>query len=189
MKMPAQGLSRAEVASALESIRSGDVGWRDGRMWAYVYAAGEDVEKVTKEAFASFLTENALDPTVFPSMLKLEMDVVGIIADHLNAPKGAVGSFTSGGTESIFLAMKSARDWARAHRPVRSVRPSTSAGSAIANRQHPSRGSSLMSMVRPSFSSNTVWDLSLAILSFTSALKCYAAQHHRRFTAPAPLVG
>lgn len=61
-----------------------------------------------------FLTENGLDFTAFPSLLRLEVEVVSMVLAHLRAPLGAVGSFTSGGTESIFLACKSARDYARA---------------------------------------------------------------------------
>ena len=38
--------------------------------------------------------------------------------DLLHAPDGAGGSTTAGGTESILMAMKAARDWAREHRPV-----------------------------------------------------------------------
>lgn len=117
MGIPSRGLSRDEVFAGLEHFRSGDVGWRSGRMWAYVYDAGNEVEDVTKDAYASFLTENGLDPTVFPSTLLLENAVVGAMARHLNAPEGAAGSFTSGGTESVMLAVKTARDHARATRP------------------------------------------------------------------------
>ena len=38
-------------------------------------------------------------------------------ADLLHAPESATGVVTSGGTESIFLALKTARDWARVEKP------------------------------------------------------------------------
>ncbi len=50
-------------------------------------------------------------------MLRLENEVVGFALDHLNAPAGAAGNFTSGGTESCMLAVKTARDYARAAKP------------------------------------------------------------------------
>ena len=70
----------------------------------------------------TFLTENGLDFTAFPSLLRLEVEVVSMVLAHLRAPAGAVGSFTTGGTESIFLACKSARECGRAVK-VRPSRP------------------------------------------------------------------
>jgi glutamate/tyrosine decarboxylase-like PLP-dependent enzyme len=64
-----------------------------------------------------FLTENALDPTVFPSTLRLENEVVGMVVNLLRGDENVVGNFTSGGTESLILAVKTARDYARATRP------------------------------------------------------------------------
>ena len=115
--LPSTGLSEGAVFASLEARRRGDMPWRTGRTFAYVYDAGRRAEEVGKKAYASYLTENGLDPTAFPSLLSLETEVVGIVARHLNGPEGMVGSFTSGGTESILCAMKSARDWARIHKP------------------------------------------------------------------------
>jgi glutamate/tyrosine decarboxylase-like PLP-dependent enzyme len=64
-----------------------------------------------------YLTENALDPTTFPSTLRLENEVVGMVANLLRGDENVVGNFTSGGTESLILAVKTARDYARATRP------------------------------------------------------------------------
>jgi glutamate/tyrosine decarboxylase-like PLP-dependent enzyme len=81
-----------------------------------VYDPGREAEGVIKDAFASYLSENGLDPTAFPSALQMENEVVSMAAGHLNGDADAVGNFTSGGTESIMLAVKAARDWARVHR-------------------------------------------------------------------------
>ena len=70
-----------------------------------------------KKAYMAYLTENGLDPTAFPSLLKFETEVVSMAAAHLGGDEAVVGNFTSGGTESIILAVKSARDWARSKRP------------------------------------------------------------------------
>ena len=117
MRIPATGLDRDGVFAALEEYRRDDMPWRDGRTWAYVYDPGPEAEGVIKDAFSSYLTENGLDPTVFPSSLRMENEVVAMAISHLGGGDGAVGSFTSGGTESILLAVKAARDWAREHRP------------------------------------------------------------------------
>jgi glutamate/tyrosine decarboxylase-like PLP-dependent enzyme len=117
VRIPESGASREEVLARLERFREDDMPWRDGRTWAYVYDPGREAEALIKEAFASYLTENALDPTVFPSTLRLENEVVAMAAHHLGGDENVVGNFTSGGTESILLAVKAARDFARERRP------------------------------------------------------------------------
>ena len=113
MHIPKHGLSRDEVLRRLEAFRANDMPWRDGRTWAYVYDPGHEAEEVIKQAFTMYLTENALDPTVFPSTLALENELVAMAAAHLQGDENVVGNFTSGGTESILLAVKTARDRAR----------------------------------------------------------------------------
>jgi glutamate/tyrosine decarboxylase-like PLP-dependent enzyme len=118
MRIPGKGWSRDEVTNALGAMKQNDVAWRSGRAFAYVYDGGEEVEAVAKAAFTSYLTENGLDPTAFPSLLKLENDLIAMAASHLGGDEHVVGSFTSGGTESIVLAVKAARDHARATRGI-----------------------------------------------------------------------
>ena len=118
MRIPEHGLSSDEIFNRLEAFREHDVDWRSGRTWAYVYDPGKEADAVIKRAFSMYLSENALDPTAFPSMLRLEQALVGMAAAHLNGTPGVVGNFTSGGTESIILAVKTARDHARTHRPT-----------------------------------------------------------------------
>ncbi|WP_243766936.1 aminotransferase class V-fold PLP-dependent enzyme [Streptomyces sp. GC420] len=121
--MPAE-----EVLARLRALREGDAPTRGGRTFAYVYDAGLDgLDELAAAAYSTFATVNGLDPTVFPSVARLENDLVGAVAALLGAP-GAQGTFTSGGTESIMLAVKTARDHARAVRGVREpqlVLPST----------------------------------------------------------------
>lgn len=116
-EIPAHGLGRAQLFERLEAYRARDLDWRDGRAFAYTYDPGEEAEAVAKEAYVRFLGENALDPTVFPSLLQLENEIVGMAARHLGGGPETVGSFTSGGTESILMAVLAARDAARRERP------------------------------------------------------------------------
>ena len=117
MQIPQQGLSRLEILATLQAFKSHDMDWKAGKVWCYVYNPGEDPAEVTREAYLSFLSENGLDPSVFPSMLKLETDVVRAVINLLHGDANAVGHLTSGGTESIILAVKTARDKARAEHP------------------------------------------------------------------------
>jgi glutamate/tyrosine decarboxylase-like PLP-dependent enzyme len=117
MQIPEKGLPKEQVLGTLETFKSHDMDWKSGKVFCYVYNPGEDPHQVVKAAYLSFLTENGLDPTVFPSMLKLETDVVRMVANLLHGDENVVGHLTTGGTESIMLAVKTARDRARALHP------------------------------------------------------------------------
>jgi glutamate/tyrosine decarboxylase-like PLP-dependent enzyme len=112
-----RGTPADEVLRRLDAYRQHDVPWREGRVLAGVYDPGEEVAAVTRAAYAMFLSENALYPNYFPSLLQIENDVVRALADLLRGDEQTVGSCTSGGTESIMLAVKAARDKFRAERP------------------------------------------------------------------------
>ncbi len=114
--MPQNGTDWETLKDQMSSLAEGDMDWRNGRTGMYVFYAGEDVLKVAKEAYTMFMSENALGPLAFPSLKQMEDDVVGMGLSLLNAPESAVGNMTSGGSESIFLALKTARDWARDHK-------------------------------------------------------------------------
>jgi len=104
-------ISMHEVLSRLEALRLNDLPTHGGRTWAYVYDSGlPEVDELASRAYLAYLPVNGLDPTVFPSLLRLENDVVAAAAALMHGDAGVVGTFTSGGTESCMLAVKAARD-------------------------------------------------------------------------------
>jgi sphinganine-1-phosphate aldolase len=117
MFIPEKGKSPEEIFNFLKIAKSHDQQWDDGRMYAYVYDPGKEVMEIGKQAYMAYLVENGLDPSTFPSVLKLETDVVRAVINLLRGDENVVGNVTTGGTESILLAMKTARDWARHNRP------------------------------------------------------------------------
>jgi len=117
MKIPAKGLKRKEILDTLKGYKNRDLDWRSGKVMGYIYYPGDEAADVMAEAYRMYLTENGLDPTAYPSVLRLENEVVGMIADLLRGGPETVGNFTSGGTESIMMAVLSARNRARALRP------------------------------------------------------------------------
>lgn len=116
-QIPSQGLQEEAIFERLEAYRSQDLDWRGGQAFAYIYDAGRRAEKIGKKASSMYLTENGLDPTSFPSLLRMENELLAISLAHLQGGESSAGTFTSGGTESIMLACKSAREWARANKP------------------------------------------------------------------------
>ncbi len=117
VKLPASGLARDELLDRMRSRRALDANWRDGRTWSLVYYGGEELTEVVKEAYALFFSENALNPMAFPSLKGFEAEVVAMTAHLLGGDERVVGNMTSGGSESLLMAVKTARDLARAARP------------------------------------------------------------------------
>ncbi len=112
-----EGRSVDDVLADLEAMRSGDVDWRSGKVLSGLYNPGGEAAGLAREAYGRFLTENALYVNFYPSINRMEKDVVRAVADLVGGGPLVTGSVTSGGTESIILAVKTARDWARIHRP------------------------------------------------------------------------
>ncbi len=117
LSFPDKGAPANDLFAEMEAARTRDVDWKRGRVGLYVHYAGEDVLAVAKEAYQRFFSENALGPKAFPSLRKFEDEVIDWALDILHAPPTATGVMTSGGTESLFLALAAARDWARVTRP------------------------------------------------------------------------
>ncbi len=109
--LPEEGLPADRVLRILHDLGSKDADPHSGRLWSYVYEHGlPAVREAAERAYIMMLWRNMLDPTVFPSVLELESTVVSIVASLFHAPEGYAGSFTSGGTESNFLAVLAARE-------------------------------------------------------------------------------
>jgi glutamate/tyrosine decarboxylase-like PLP-dependent enzyme len=117
-RLPDSGVPRDALFTEMRERKKQDADWRAARTFSLIYPAGEEVDSVLKEANELYLYENALNPFRFPSLRQMEVDVVEMTATLLNAPEGAGGAMTSGGTESIIMGMKSARERARAERGV-----------------------------------------------------------------------
>ncbi len=114
--LPEKGVNRENLINELEEARSADVGWKEGRSFGLVYRAGDNLDKVIRDVYTHYIHSNALDPKAFPSLKKFETEVVSATANLLNAGENAVGTVTSGGSESQLLAVKSSRDQARSER-------------------------------------------------------------------------
>ncbi len=114
MQMPERGRAWDDVRRDMISRGAGDVAWRDGKTAVYVFNAGEDVHALQHEAYGLFMAENGLGPLAFPSLAQMEKDVISMALGLLHGPEGSTGAITSGGTDSITMAIKAARDHARA---------------------------------------------------------------------------
>ncbi|MFB3093779.1 MAG: aspartate aminotransferase family protein [Dehalococcoidia bacterium] len=116
MKLSTTGKPHDELLAEMRAQQTDDADWHSGKIWSLVYFAGDDVAEVLKEAYTTFLYTNGLSVAAFKSLRKFESEVIAITAELLGSSE-AVGNMTSGGTESILMAIKTARDMARDRRP------------------------------------------------------------------------
>ena len=114
---PAHGLPKDQILQTMRAARANDVKWHEGKVFSLVFHAGDEIYNLLKEAYTMFFAENGLNPTAFPSLRRFETDVIAIVASLLGSDGSVVGNMTTGGTESILMAVKTARDYFRARRP------------------------------------------------------------------------
>ncbi|GAA4067099.1 pyridoxal phosphate-dependent decarboxylase family protein [Nonomuraea soli] len=115
MTLPEHGRSTEDLLAEIARLKEADLPVRGGKVTAYVYDTGRpEVHEAAARGYFEMLEVNSLDPTAFPSIVEMEKQVVGAVAELLG---GGHGIFTSGGTESIMLAVKAARDAAATRAP------------------------------------------------------------------------
>jgi glutamate/tyrosine decarboxylase-like PLP-dependent enzyme len=120
-KLPAQGRAADDVLSELDSLKVDDKDFRNGRVFGLVFHADGALEELAAAAHNAYLWHNALNPNVFPSLRRMTNDVIDISAslfggDHID--DDLAGFLTSGGTESILMAVKAAKGRAAHERDV-----------------------------------------------------------------------
>jgi sphinganine-1-phosphate aldolase len=124
-RLPAHGSDPSAVLARMGELRADDRDWKGGRVFSLVYSAGDDVHDLLERAANLYSAENALNTGVFPSLGWMQHDIITITAGLLGADQVAAtgtgqvhGYLTSGGTESLLQATKTARDWGRAERGI-----------------------------------------------------------------------
>lgn len=113
---PTVGLSAKHIAEQLDAFKAKDIDWRAGKLPLFVFHADDEVYQVSHDAFDAFFSENAQGVAAFPGVADMQDAVTDAALSLLNAPPTSDAIFTSGGTESIFLAVHCAREHARAGR-------------------------------------------------------------------------
>ena len=119
LTLPKEGWTEDAVRAELETLANLDhTRWEDGFVSGAVYSGEGELLKLQTEAYGKFTVANPIHPDVFPGVRKMEAEVVAMVLSLFNAPQGAAGVSTSGGTESILMAVLSARQKAYIERGV-----------------------------------------------------------------------
>jgi len=117
MSLPQRGRSVADIVADLSAMRGDDARWQEGRTFGIVYDGGPEVHEAALAATTMYLHENALNTLAVPSLGQIQREVVGAMAELLHGDE-ASGFMTSGGTESILMAVKAARERGRLERGI-----------------------------------------------------------------------
>ncbi len=105
-KIPEHSISKEELMPILSKLNSLDNDPSKGKMWAYVYQVEislnlfkryetEDqkiFEEVIQGAFNMFMNKNALNPFAFPSLRRMETEVIKMSTKMLNGDENVRGS-------------------------------------------------------------------------------------------------
>ncbi|HUW60545.1 MAG TPA: aspartate aminotransferase family protein [Candidatus Bathyarchaeia archaeon] len=116
-RIPETGTDRQVLLDRMQAMRVADVQWRQNKAFGLVYRHSDAHTELIKTAYGLFLSENGLNPMAFKSLQVMEREVVGMTANMFHGDADAVGSMTSGGTESLLLAVLTYRNHARRKRP------------------------------------------------------------------------
>lgn len=112
MGLPKKPYTKEEIMKQLGEYAKLDADPHSGKLFTIAFESGsESLRDLSHQAFTMFMDKNILDFTEFRSAIKMEKDIIDIAKSLMHADEEAVGTYTFGGTESVFLAVKAARDW------------------------------------------------------------------------------
>jgi len=118
--IPEHGLGEEEIYAELEEYRQmSKLNYDNGKISGTVYNSDERLTELLVKSMAKFPWANPLHPTVFRGVRKMESEIVSMVVDIYNGTEiGACGTTTSGGTESILMAVRTYREWAKAEKGI-----------------------------------------------------------------------
>ena len=119
-KLPEKGWNKQKIVSEIKQCMDlGEFKAETGALSGMCHKPPnmDRVEAVT-EAYRMTAFANPLNPDAFPGIRKLEAEVVRMTLNLFNGDDNCCGTMTSGGTESLILACKAYRNYAKATRGV-----------------------------------------------------------------------
>ena len=118
-KIPKTGINEKDLFEYMENSMHSDIDWRSGKTFGAVYYPGDKYSKAISNAYIKYMHENAFDPQLFSSILTMENELVQQTASLFSSNQKLFGNLTSGGTESIFLSVLSARNWSKKQKTIK----------------------------------------------------------------------
>jgi glutamate/tyrosine decarboxylase-like PLP-dependent enzyme len=121
--LPESGMKKQDIIALMSGLQEKETaGWKDGFVSGAVYHGDSEHVDFLNNIYAIHSQSNPLHSDIWPSAAKYEAEVVSMTAKMLGSEKTSheiCGTVSSGGTESILLAMKTYRDMARKEKGIR----------------------------------------------------------------------
>jgi glutamate/tyrosine decarboxylase-like PLP-dependent enzyme len=127
-RLPGNGRARSEILKEMQIMKAlEDARWQQGYASGAVYHGDQEHIDFLNQVYALNSQTNPLHADLWPRIVKFEAEIVAMTGHMLGAngvgqEKGTAdqvcGVVSSGGTESILLAMKTYRDWARERKGI-----------------------------------------------------------------------
>ncbi|MFB6319604.1 pyridoxal phosphate-dependent decarboxylase family protein [Saccharicrinis sp. FJH54] len=108
-----KGTSFSVLEKELKSVMERDRIWENGKTFGFVYHPGNEIAQITSMYYNAYMYNSNLNPFISPSLRKYEKEIIGMTAAMVHGNSKVTGTVTTGGTESIFSALKVARDYSR----------------------------------------------------------------------------
>lgn len=119
LRLPEKGLSKEQILGLVDDhLKTGHYSWRDGRVSGAVYGYNPELIELVTEVYGKASYTNPLHIDLFPGVCKMEAEVVRMACTLFHGNSDSCGTMTTGGTESICMAMKAFRDYAREHKGI-----------------------------------------------------------------------
>ncbi|CAE7180093.1 Sgpl1 [Symbiodinium pilosum] len=117
--LPGKGIADQEILQLIDQRKQLDTKrWTAGKITGAVYHGGQEHYDFIGQVFSKWAFCNPLHPDLHPSLRQMDAEVVQMVVNLYNGGPDACGAFTTGGTESILMAMKAYRDWGAAQKGI-----------------------------------------------------------------------
>ena len=110
--LPEKGWDQKRIEQELDKYDDvlGGADWKSGFVSGAVYNGSPELTELSTDVYKRYAWTNPLHADMFPPIRKMEAEVVAMGLKIFNAGKDARGTMTSGGTESILMAMRTYRE-------------------------------------------------------------------------------
>jgi sphinganine-1-phosphate aldolase len=107
LALPDKGLTYDEIMRELDNFdKLNKYDKKSGRVSGCFYNCNEALTKLTTDVYGRYCWTNPLHTDVFPEVRKMESEIIQWCVKLFNGGPDGCGCVTSGGTESILMAMK-----------------------------------------------------------------------------------
>ncbi|XP_073993913.1 sphingosine-1-phosphate lyase isoform X1 [Rhodnius prolixus] len=119
ISLNAKGKTKDDILEELRrNLNLGSYDWKKGFVSGTVYYHSQDLIDLLTNVYGLASYTNPLHPDVFPGVNKMEAEVVRIALNLFHGSPDSCGTMTTGGTESILMACKAYRDFAREEKGI-----------------------------------------------------------------------